>query len=99
MTKGIKAFRAKLIHGIAILALAGVALGLAPTTMAEEGGDPQNRISVFERLKQERPDASQRQIVPASAPAGATGWHDKSPEEWHAYHEAQERLRIENGGR
>jgi hypothetical protein len=102
MSQDMKTFRARAIRAVATLALAtGVALALAPTAMAEEGGDPYHRISPFERLKQEQTEAAEAkvEIVPAAAPERRKSWHDKTPEEWRAYHEAEERLRIENGGR
>jgi len=99
------------LHGLlsrSTITSAGLAIMLAGgTALAEEGGDPAHRISIFERDRvaetvrgHAMPSTAEAEVVPAAATNDDAGrFHDKTEAEWRAYHDAKDALERKNFGR
>lgn len=76
--------------------VAACALAGAGTTLAGEGGSPGHHRSIPEILASERAEQSaEKTVVPAVAPSEHR-WHDKSDEEWRAYHRQDRQWKARN---
>lgn len=73
----------------------------AGTALAGEGGEPENRHSISKMMASE-PVMTQKPagmaVFPAAAPSGPR-WHDKSEEEWRAYHRRDREWKRRNANR
>lgn len=83
-------------------ALLAAALVIGLPASADQGGDPENRISIFERVEASKgmPTQGEATVVEAAATTeDATRWHDKTESEWRAYHEMRRDFQRRNGDR